>query len=674
MSGSLSLCKKCHGTLSLLKLSAVTTPHHASAGDLLAAADRGCPVCKTVVQRLLDLFGSKDLPTEIPTKDADNQPTRGYTYSILSASYVDDGGEYFNGRQWLYEFEIRSPAVLLVRPDDRRCVVLELSFGRVNAFSSLPPSIRHHNTGSEACVARMVQWLQDCLQHHPKCQARESAAPWYPTRLVDVGRENDRVVKLVISKSAQLKGPYVTLSHKWGHGPRFALTASLLQDFQTGIALDRLPKTFREAVVLTRCLGMRYLWIDSLCIIQASEDDWNFESLQMEKVYSNCRLNIAATASLDTGGGLFRTRQADKCWPCFGFFSTGLVSRKRWLLRENDVLEKEIEQAPLNYRAWVLQERLLAPRVLHFGKSQLFWQCDTLDACESFPKGLPVAWGSSNPIGKSLDPARFAERERDAALNGVVNRRLEERDIYHVWNAIVQQYTKCGITEPKDKLVAIAGIAKRIASTTGDEYLAGLWRSRITESLLWRADGSVSCRLQQYRAPSWSWASIEGNISHVLDEFIESAEKVDLLKERVKEARVNPKVDGDVFGQVDSGYIAFSDVTLLEPVELRATAKSVAIHGMSEDYLRCDLHTDLPCEPVVKNLSLLPAFIAWGGSLICLILKPSTQAGANVYGRFGVVVFGGMGNAAYVEEHGYLRRHLNPDAPPRAVITSITLV
>jgi hypothetical protein len=149
-------------------------------------------------------------------------------------------------------------------------------------------------------------------------------------------------------------------------------------EFIEAIDMAELPKTFRDAIIIARRLDVRYLWIDSLCIIQDCIDDWAKESITMGDVYKNALCNIAATAAPDGRAGCFQERSALLARTCRvniesppGPPTTSGV----YDLIEPGFWESGINNAPLLKRAWVLQERTLAPRIIHFGQRQLFWEC-----------------------------------------------------------------------------------------------------------------------------------------------------------------------------------------------------------------------------------------------------------------------------------------------------------
>jgi hypothetical protein len=172
-----------------------------------------------------------------------------------------------------------------------------------------------------------------------------------------------------------------------------------------------------------------------------------------------------------------------------------------------------IFQCIINKRAWVVQERLLAPRILYFGHSQLLWECMEHDASESYPDGLPT-------FTKNQVLTNFKALDADTYVKKIEGQgRKVDRDTasYEVWNKIVQAYSETLLTVPGDKLIALSGIAKRMKPSVNDDvYVAGMWRTHLESALLWRVknhekiDGTPSCRPTPYRAPTWSWASVDG--------------------------------------------------------------------------------------------------------------------------------------------------------------------
>lgn len=349
--------------------------------------------------------------------------------------------------------------------------------------------------------------------------SEEGQGEWYPTRLLDVGKHGEvSDVRLVISDADSPTGPYLTLSHCWGSALVSKLEMGDLEKSKAGISLPTLPKTFRDAIHVTRKLGVQYLWIDALCIIQDSVEDWRQETATMGKVYKNALCNIAATGATDSSIGCFCDRNPLLAQPCQIEFQWDLPLKGSFYCVDASLWPKNIGEAPLNRRAWVTQERMLSPRVLHFGVQQLFWECHAMEACEAFPSGLP----------KTPDPLTFIVRTGLKRMQPSIrpNHNVSSRgfaglemDGYEYWDGILDIYTRSSLTRPEDKLIALSGLVKEISLLLNDNYVAGLWKNRFGSQLLWSVykpqvanNETPSFRPDTYRAPTWSWASMDGQV------------------------------------------------------------------------------------------------------------------------------------------------------------------
>lgn len=369
-----------------------------------------------------------------------------------------------------------------------------------------------------------IRWFNECTMNHPKCEQVRADREWFPTRLIDVGgpRTSDEIIQLVVTSTSLPTGPYVALSHCWGSATFLQLSRATLEDFQRAIPMSSLPQTFQDAIWVTRRLHVRYLWIDSLCIMQDKDDlsDWVYEAALMHKVYSNSLLNIAATGASDSSNGLFVQRDPQEFIPAeVNLPLQGLQPSAvpvKYQLTDISFWQKELSQAPLNRRAWVVQERLLAPRVLHFGRSQLMWECCEVDAAEIYPIRLPPALtvGALTRF-KGLDPLEDGAKLRQRGPHDNNPRFFA----HQLWHRIVTAYTRSLLTKSGDKLVALSGIAKRMSQVIQDEYVAGMWRFCLESQLLWYVEDceqinrEPSTRPATYRSPSFSWASVDGKIS-----------------------------------------------------------------------------------------------------------------------------------------------------------------
>jgi hypothetical protein len=352
-------------------------------------------------------------------------------------------------------------------------------------------------------------WLEKCLSQHKICCNTNSQ--YTPTRLIDIGDGTSRWSGPRLREKEDF-GPgvrYVTLSHCWGKNVPKRLLISNMTALKSSIDLHELSETFQDAIKVAAHLGVRYIWIDSLCIIQDSKQDWLQESGQMSSVYSGSLCNIAATSSSSGSESFFHYRDPILILPL-----TVDLGVDSFIIHSdlNKLWKSEIEESPLLQRAWVCQERLLSPRNLHFGSTQIFWECDTRILCERHPLAMPDYSVASIYPSPRLNPtlmARHLNEEQDDATE------FKENPLqgYGTWNGIVSMYSRCKLTMENDKLVAISGIARKFGQAMRDEYLAGLWRRELPAQLLWYIDRDFPrARPESYIAPSWSWASTSGRI------------------------------------------------------------------------------------------------------------------------------------------------------------------
>lgn len=184
---------------------------------------------------------------------------------------------------------------------------------------------------------------------------------------------------------------YLTLSHRWGSLEFLKLTKANVDGLKTRIELSELSKTFQDAIAITLELGLCYLWIDSLCIIQDCELDWLREAASMQDIYRNSILTISASGITEDGLESLRREPEIGCLFVQLRSSKNSPSPSQCFIYERFLWYRLVLNSPIARRGWVLQERLLSRRVLHCTDTQLAWECDELQACESLPRGIPVA-------------------------------------------------------------------------------------------------------------------------------------------------------------------------------------------------------------------------------------------------------------------------------------------
>ncbi|PVH73312.1 HET-domain-containing protein [Cadophora sp. DSE1049] len=342
---------------------------------------------------------------------------------------------------------------------------------------------------------------------------RRANPTYLPSRLIDIGKYTFSYPHLALAHELERGTKYATLSHCWGRSGHARLSSSNLSSYRQRLPRSGLSKTFKEALTITRYLGLRYLWIDSLCIIQDSEKDWAKESSEMSRIYSNGSCNIAASSSLDGSEGLFHPRNPLAIRPTkIPLTREDTELGKRYWAVNAQVWQRNVEGAPLNRRGWVCQERLLSPCTLHFGIDQLYWECRTQTCCEFYPTGLPFI-----VPGVSKTKALFAMIESQLLNNSSDHDKIAV-DGYRLWDDIVEKYSRSTLSFDTDKLVAVAGLAAEIYRIVNDQYCAGLWRKNFLSQLLWRVkpqdinkedQPAALPKTLQYIAPSWSWASVQ---------------------------------------------------------------------------------------------------------------------------------------------------------------------
>lgn len=384
------------------------------------------------------------------------------------------------------------------------------------------------NTSSDATFAALAKWINMCEEKHHRCRppTRNSIAEaqgWLPSRLVQIDKLSVRVIKTT-EDLLTTDSRYTTLSYCWGPPPVTfkRLLQDNIEDLNTGFDVTTLPRTFQDAIAATSRLGLNLIWIDALCIVQDSDEDWRIESLKMSQVYARAYINLAAVASVDVHGGLFRERNPFSLNPFDlkvklpGYFEGSLccVPQDPWVAA--------IRDSPLSARAWTFQEKLLSRRTVYFAEDQLYWECGELCASEIYPLGGPFDPGlrkqrydhpSRLPDGIQLsDCGRVKDQYALLKSRGGVC--IDSPGFLEVWGTIVENYSNGRLTFPRDRLVAISGVVKQLSDhTTEKDYFLGLWRQHMPILLLWMDLGPRDISESHHPlspsrlGPSWSWSS-----------------------------------------------------------------------------------------------------------------------------------------------------------------------
>lgn len=272
-------------------------------------------------------------------------------------------------------------------------------------------------------------------------------------------------------------------------------TLANVEHLQDHIDWQHLPITFQEAINFAHRLGYSFIWIDSLCIIQDSDSDWQNEGSRMASIYKNADLTLVATRSPDANGGCFTTsfEHRSRIW---SFTDVGgqpcqIHSRipvDHWAFRSSGL--------PLLKRGWALQERLLSTRTLDFTDHELVWECMETFTCEC----------------ANIDEGDSYRETKKAVVRARLADHVSPTNINSQWKAIINSYSGKSFTYSKDIFPALQGLAKIVPTKMGT-YLAGLWGETLAASLSWHSISSgAHLRPDVWRAPTWSWASTTGQI------------------------------------------------------------------------------------------------------------------------------------------------------------------
>lgn len=360
-------------------------------------------------------------------------------------------------------------------------------------------------------TALMKNWLRICQEEHVRCLKHRNF--FIPIRLLDVRAfEEGADIRLVEGRSLRsdfhTTTPYLSLSHCWGKTHVITTTKENIASGMERVFFCDLSQTFRDAVDLTRELGQRYLWVDSLCIIQDDTEDWSKEAAMMAEVYGSSYCTLAALSSADSRGGCHREANIQKSMdnpffdlqnknfavePYIRIFCKELTD---WQTDYDGLVRRQGEiQSPLRHRAWGLQEKELSRRSIHFGKNQLLWECREMRGSAQLP---------------------WFEIKRKKGLTYPDG-----------WTQLVEDYSLRALTNSIDKLPALSGVASQ-HQEPNSSYLAGIWSNQIPAALMWQAVEPLAKRYKAYTAPSWSWASLEGRISYVSPHIVSRLDFADL--------------------------------------------------------------------------------------------------------------------------------------------------
>ncbi|KAF4952468.1 hypothetical protein FGADI_6702 [Fusarium gaditjirri] len=395
------------------------------------------------------------------------------------------------------------------------------------------------------------QWLEVCDENHDACkrvslpketvprhitvyemdsvesvvsrdlQSRKSTQ--LPTRLLEVGTQDSPKIRLCNTQTENIpvQVKYIALSHPWGEAtvtnPHFCTTTSNVVAYSNEIKFEALPHTFKDAVCTTRALGVEYLWIDSLCIIQGPGGDFETESSRMEQVFSSAYCVIAASSALGQFDGFLkdRTQSSENDYVAFSHERNAPFYVCCFL----DDFNNDVLEGSMNKRGWVLQERALARRTIYFTDKQTYFECGDGVRCETLTK-------MNNQLAALLGDPNFPQK---AIVSAVAPQETTRGQRILYYQDLYKTYSKLSFSHWEDRSVAMNGLEQRLAwgfrcrgkfGILGDSIRAD-HKSLLHRSLLWIRDISKdSLRKIEFpphreRVPTWSWMAFQGEIDYV---------------------------------------------------------------------------------------------------------------------------------------------------------------
>ncbi|KAI0385452.1 heterokaryon incompatibility protein-domain-containing protein [Hypomontagnella monticulosa] len=338
--------------------------------------------------------------------------------------------------------------------------------------------------GSAENLAQARRWLEECLHSHPNCRTEQKSMPSRILRIDTIKAPSE--FEVTIEHTHDKVQPFAALSYCWGGDQPYKTTKSRIASESLRLPYEELAKSVQDAIKVALNLGLKYLWVDALCIIQDDENDKIEQIADMPRIYNQAHVTIiAARADRATRGFLDdidiinTTRLAVKLpFRCPGQHAT-LGSAYVTFIEDNR------ESEPIHFRAWTLQERYLSNRCLEFGSHQTRWVC-------------------------------ASSRSKDGYCDGWKRDRSDDIPAHAIWQTIIVSYAPRRLSVLTDRILAISGIAQVFGPYLQDKYLAGLWESTLLRSLCWQVTrGEDGCcpRPAIYQGPSWSWVSINGPVN-----------------------------------------------------------------------------------------------------------------------------------------------------------------
>ncbi|KIJ53985.1 hypothetical protein M422DRAFT_221543 [Sphaerobolus stellatus SS14] len=419
-------------------------PYHEDL-DSLARASQTCALCSLVHKQVTKFLWTVENGERVGNNGLIHYKTekpRNYCLRIMKRKSSPDG------------------FVVFTDGTKDNCIWYISVFGfTVPEGSPLAPKIKGRYVDvdpfSPSSLGRAVEWVKRCTQHHTRCtfDVDRGRIP-LPRRVLDIGRSSSSNIRLLESEG--IYGSYMSLSYVWGSVQPFETKLATYKARIEGIPFQSLPKTIQDAVIITRKMGIQYLWIDALCIIQDDSSDWEREAAKMGDIYANSYLTVSAAAASDSSKGCFIPRSRPES-VAFDYTSSDKISGKLVVspipIEKDDAPHEylDMREEPISDRAWTLQERALPTRTLFYASDQMYFECKQEFISED---------------GLHIEGRYFSTdtRTHHISQDGQGDRSPREH-----WNTLMTMYGPRKLTKRTDKFPAFSGIAQRFEKILNDK-------------------------------------------------------------------------------------------------------------------------------------------------------------------------------------------------------------
>ncbi|CEJ83082.1 hypothetical protein VHEMI03112 [[Torrubiella] hemipterigena] len=407
------------------------------------------------------------------------------------------------------------------------------------------------STGDDKTWKIIQSWLNTCIESHNRCN-RQPPDKLMPDRLIQIQQQldGDLTFQIVPGTQVGLGSRYIAVSHCCNDADNVKLTRQNLDQHSSPQSWTLLPLTFRQTLAVAARLGVAHIWIDQLCTVQDDAAEVAAATAKRADVFRNSFLAVGVSGTTSASSGLFSTRDPFLVAPTvfdFPIDTDGTTVPHLSSCEHPEGWESAFNANPLSHSAQAISDRILAPRMVHFGSTMVFWECHHSKCAEIHPHGVHKPelgsiyklLGVSNQNKAPESDGKWTHVPWKSLINAA-SRDAGHGPIHQVfydWVRLLETYAGCKSTTARDKLEGLQGIAEHMRlmlqerGCTDIQYAAGMWQALLPGSLMWTVDDGT--RIVSADVPSWSWASLDGKLNFPVTEPFDG-EKEDMLCEFVK--------------------------------------------------------------------------------------------------------------------------------------------